>query len=301
MHKYELDIIGNAIDSLDEALDKYAQGQNGCTRSHKFALLHFCHFMELILKHYISTVEENLIYSKVFRVVTKRAKDDGVSLIEAFETLENEEFDFESPIKGDQNPHTITLDMALEYVESDKEYFDSEFASEIRSLKDLRNNIEHHKFEMNTKEVRLVLGRLTRGFDEFTDIFSVVGLQDVINKKQLGVFQTLADEYEHELEEAKVEVREAHNTAFRGVRPKHQYDVHWATYDCPECNVSDLMIPNVDSSTGFKCTMCGNEDSEDIEVDCEICGSSWPNGEMSSWVDTYSYTCPDCNDFDSKY
>ena len=47
--------------------------------------------------------------------------------------------------------------------------------------------------------------------------------------------------------------------------------------------------------------MCGNEDSEDIEVDCEICGSSWPNGEMSSWVDTYSYTCPDCNDFDSKY
>lgn len=61
------------------------------------------------------------------------------------------------------------------------------------------------------------------------------------------------------------------------------------------------MIPNEGSSTGFKCTMCGNEDSEDIEVDCEICGSSWPNDKMSSWFDTYAYTCPDCNDFDSKY
>jgi hypothetical protein len=301
VHKYELDIIGNAIDSLNEALDKYEQGKNGCQRSHKFALLNFCHFMESILKHYISTVEENLIYSRVFKVVTKRAKDDEISLIEAFEVLENEEFDFESPIKGNPNPYTITLDMALEYVESDKEYFDSDFASQIRSLKDLRNDIEHHKFRMNTKEVRLALGSLTRGFDEFTDIFSIVSLQDVIGKKQLGVFQTLADEYEHELEEAKVEVRESHNAAFRGVRPKHQFCVNWESYDCPECNISDLMIPDEDSSTGFKCTMCGNKESEEIEVDCEICGSSWPNGEMSSWVDTYTYTCPDCNDFDSKH
>ena len=61
--------------------------------------------------------------------------------------------------------------MALEYVESDKNYFDSKLASDIRSLKDLRNDIEHHRFEMDTKEVRLALGRLTRGFDEFTDIF----------------------------------------------------------------------------------------------------------------------------------
>ncbi|WP_214659521.1 hypothetical protein, partial [Vibrio anguillarum] len=88
---------------------------------------------------------------------------------------------------------------------------------------------------MDTKEVRLALGRLTRGFDEFTDVFGILGLAEVIDEKQLGVFKTLADEYEHELQEAKVEVRESHESAFRGVRPKHMYDVHWESYDCPEC------------------------------------------------------------------
>ena len=56
------------------------------------------------------------------------------------------------------------------------------------------------------------------------------------------------------------------------------------------------MIPNDDSSTGYRCTLegCENEESEDIEVDCDICGTSWPNGEMTSWEDTYSYVCPRC-------
>ncbi|EKO3398654.1 hypothetical protein KW542_09105 [Vibrio fluvialis] len=301
MAKYELDIIGNAMDSLHESLDKYAQGQDGDIRAHKFAILNFCHFMELILKHYISTVNENLIYSNVFKVVSKRAKADGISLIDAYEVLEEEEFDFSSPIKGYSNPHTIPVESALAYVESDKAYFNSDLAAEIRAMKNLRNDIEHHKFSMDTKEVRLALGRLTRGFDEFTDVFGILGLAEVIDEKQLGVFKTLADEYEHELQEAKVEVRESHESAFRGVRPKHMYDVHWESYDCPECGNDNLMIPNDDSSTGYRCTLCGNEESEDIEVECEICGSSWPNGEMSSWVDTYVYTCPDCNDFESKW
>lgn len=301
MVKYELDILGNAIDSLNESLDKYAQGQDGNVKAHKFAILNFCHFMELTIKYYISTVNEFLIYSKVFRIVSKRAKNDVISLIEAYKKLELEKFDFGSPIKNHINPHTITTDMALAYVESDKEHFNSDLSSEIRGIKDLRNSIEHHKFEMNTKEVRLALGRLTRGFDEFTDVFSVIGLDSAIDKSQLGVFQTLADEYEHDLQEAKVEVRESHELAFRGVRPKHQIHINWNSYDCPECNNNNLMIPNDDAKTGFKCTMCGNEDSEEIEVDCEICGASWPIGEMSSWVGTYSHTCPDCNDFESKW
>ncbi len=74
MAKYELDILGNAIDSLNEALDKYAQGQDGDLKSHKFAILNFCHFMELTLKHYISSINSFLIYSKTFKVVSKKLK-----------------------------------------------------------------------------------------------------------------------------------------------------------------------------------------------------------------------------------
>lgn len=301
MAKYELDILGNAIDSLNESLAKYAQGQDGDLKSHKFAILHFCHFMELTLKYHVSTVNEFLIYSEVFKIVEKRAKTNSISLIDAFEALVAEGFDFEIPIKTCNNPRTISVEKALAYVESDKEYFDSDLATEIRAIKHLRNDIEHHKFAMETKEVRLALGRLIRGFNEFTEIFSVVDLKNVIDKQQLTVFQTLADEYEHELQEAKIEVKESHEAAFSGVKPKHHFDIHWAAYDCPECNASNLMIPDDSSSTGFKCTMCGNEESDDIEVDCEICGESWPKGSMSSWEGTYDYTCPNCNDFESKF
>lgn len=297
---YELNILENAIDSLNEALSKYNEGQGGNIKSHKFSILHFCHFMELILKHYISSVNDNLIYSPVFKSVSKRSKEHAISLIDAFYVLEQEGFDFEAPIKGNPNPHTITVDQALSFVESDDEHFDKDLALEIRAIKDLRNNIEHHKFSMNPKEVRLALGRLTRGFDLFTDVFNIVGLSDIIAKEHLGIFRTLADEYEHELQEAKIEVREAHNAAFRGVRPKFHYEVNWQTYDCPDCGNTNLMIPNLDSSTGFKCTYCGNEESDDIEVECEICGCNWPIGDMTSWEDTYSYTCPDCNDFENK-
>ncbi len=56
------------------------------------------------------------------------------------------------------------------------------------------------------------------------------------------------------------------------------------------------MIPNNDSSTGYRCTFegCGNEESEEVEVDCDICGMPWPNGDMISWGDTYTYVCPRC-------
>ncbi|EMH4033169.1 Uncharacterised protein [Klebsiella oxytoca] len=300
MAKYELDILNNALDSLNEALEKYEQGQGGNVRQHKFALLHFCHFMELILKYYLTTKNDNLIYKKVYDFILRKSRDEGLTLAEAYEELEEDGYDFSRLIAGNPNPFTITPDQILAFIKSDDAGITDEFITEISSMKALRNNIEHYKFEMDTKDVRIALGRLTRGFDEFYEYVGLGTLQQSINKAQLGIFQTLADEYEHNLAEAKVVAQEAHRDAFRGVRPKHYLFVNFTTYDCPACCESDLMIPNQESGTGYRCTHCGNEESDDIEVDCEICGASWPKGEMSSWVDTYTYTCPNCNDFSSK-
>ncbi|HGE6737092.1 TPA: hypothetical protein ACGCBI_000515 [Serratia marcescens] len=72
--EYELDIKENAMDSLKEALAKYELGDQGEFRQYKFAILHFSHFLELILKLYISSVDEALLFSKCFRYVEKRAK-----------------------------------------------------------------------------------------------------------------------------------------------------------------------------------------------------------------------------------
>lgn len=44
------------------------------------------------------------------------------------------------------------------------------------------------------------------------------------------------------------------------------------------------MIQNNDSTSGYRCTYCGAEDSGSIEVTCDVCGAEWPEEEMSSWL-----------------
>lgn len=163
-------------------------------------------------------------------------------------------------------------------------------------MKELRNSIEHFQFEFTAKEVRFYIGRLVRDLAEFTDLFSLFNLGDEIGDEKYHVFELLADEYEHALKEAHIDVTEAKAMLFSGVRPKHIMFVEWNVYTCP-CCCNDTMIPNSESSSGYQCTLesCQNEVSEDIEVDCEICGCPWPNGEMSSWIDTYSDVCPRCD------
>jgi hypothetical protein len=52
--------------------------------------------------------------------------------------------------------------------------------------------------------------------------------------------------------------------------------------DCPECNHPTLVI-NENSETGYRCTFCGNEESEDLPAVCDICGVHTTQGEMVYW------------------
>lgn len=66
---------------------------------------------------------------------------------------------------------------------------------------------------------------------------------------------------------------------------------------CPECNF-ETMIFNESSSTGYKCVYCENEESEEIEIQCTMCGSMWPNSEIAhvEWTDEghIEKLCPYC-------
>lgn len=77
----------NSIDSLNEALDKFQQGQTGNIRAFKFAILCTAQFVELLLKQYLISVNPLLVYTKCFGAVQSRAKADKVSLKTANEKL----------------------------------------------------------------------------------------------------------------------------------------------------------------------------------------------------------------------
>jgi hypothetical protein len=107
--KFKYDIKSNAIDSFNEALTKYEQGVNGELKAFKFAITHLSHCIELVLKMYLQTLNENLVFTKCYKELNKRAKADNISILNAYHLLEKECFEFDLTIKGHSNPHTVKV------------------------------------------------------------------------------------------------------------------------------------------------------------------------------------------------
>lgn len=257
--RHQLDLLDNAIDSLNEALAKYQQGQAGDVKAYKFCVLHLSHFLELVLKHYVTLAHPLLIYKNPF------AKD----------------FDDES--------QTIGLQEAINFLKNEGKELSEQFLKDLAWLKKLRNRIEHYKFEMEVAEVEATIGRLVRAFVEFDQAHANLELDDLIETGQYNLFLELADNYDLNLKKAENEVE-------LECRVNHD-DPDFQIYHCDECG-HDTMIPNRESETGYRCTFCGNEDSDDMEIHCGLCDMPWPKGLMKylDWTDEgdFMYVCPRC-------
>lgn len=286
--EYQLDIKENAIDSFNEALAKYEQGERGESRHYKFAILHLCHFLELVLKLYVASVDKNLIFTRYFRHVEKRAKEEKINLLQSYQLLKNEGFDFKEVANSVPSMYTIKINQALNFAKCEKcgvtgvDFVDLDFCSDIDWLKNLRNTIEHYEVKFLPKEVRLCMGRLVRGVAEFIEIFSLFDLEREVGKDSYAVFKSLADEYAQLLKEAEREVEEKEFEIYRGVRHKDYALIEWNVYQCPECS-NNLMISSDHSSTGYKCTYCSNEESDEIEIPCDCCGAMGTVEDMATW------------------
>jgi hypothetical protein len=258
--KHKLDLLENAIDSLNEALAKYEQAKAGDVKAYKFCVLHLSHFLELVLKLYVTLAHPHLIYKNPFA----------------------KQFDGES--------QTIGLQEAINFLRNEGRDLPDDFLSDLDWLKKLRNRIEHHKFEMDIPEVEATIGRLIRAFVEFDQVHENLGLDDSVNMKHFDLFIALADNYELNLKKAKGDVATlAHRS---------RDDMDFQVGECPECE-HETMISSTDSKTGLKCLFCGNEEpSDDVEVRCGICDLPWPRFQMDycDWYDQddWIHVCPRC-------
>lgn len=250
MANIELDLIDNAIDSLNEALAKYQEGKVD-DKAYKFCVQHLAHFFELILKYYVTQSHPLLIYKNPF---SKEINSDS---------------------------QTIGLHEAINFLKNEGHNISEKFETDIKWLKKLRNNIEHHKFSMNVEEVEDTIGRLMSAVVEFDEAHKTIDLSSYISKDQYDLFHELANTYEGRLKKA-IQIAEESDGII---------------YHCYECD-HETLIFNEDSETGYECAFCGNTYSEDIEVDCGICGAQWPIGQMKylDWSDSdhYEYYCPYC-------
>lgn len=257
--KHELDLLDNAIDSLNEALTKYQQAKAGDVKAYKFCVLHLSHFMELVLKHYVTLAHPLLIFKNPFARV----------------------FNDES--------QTIGLQDAVNFLKNEGRKLPDSFLDDLNWLKKLRNRIEHHRFDMEVAQVEVTIGRLISAFVEFDQTHEKIDLAERIDLGQYDLFIDLADNYALNLKKAEDEV-ESECLANRD-------DPEFQVYDCDECGHHTL-IPNGDSATGYRCAFCGNEESDDVEVRCDLCDMPWSKGLMKflDWTDEghYGYYCPRC-------
>ncbi|MGA9852635.1 MAG: hypothetical protein WBR15_06860 [Gammaproteobacteria bacterium] len=250
MAKLDLNLRENAIDSLNEALSKYQQGQSGDGKAYKFCVVHLSHFLELLLKYYVTKCHPLFIYKDPFaNKITEESR-------------------------------TIGLNDAINFLANEGMEMEATFLSDLVWLKKMRNRIEHHRFTMNIEQVNAVIGRLVKAAHDFNVTHKGIDLTSVINQAQYDIFNELAQTYEYRLKQALQKVEAAKIDAYKRVRCKEWEFVNFHIYTCDSCG-NETLIPSGDSATGYRCTFCGGEESEEIEEDCGVCGDKWPVGMMA--------------------
>ena len=263
---HKLDLLDNAMDSLEEALKKFEEGDEGDQKAYKFCVLHMAHFIELIFKHHITEKHPLLIYTNPFVENLKPATAKTIGLWEAVNFINNEEKD---AVAGD-------------------------FKKDLDWLKRLRNDIEHHKFEMDVPTARVTIGRLFRSVLEFLDSYGVVDVEKRIPEETKTTFKVLSDEYQFKLRDA---LKEA--DAVDDANPVDPMDPNEAPIrlDCESCG-NHTMVVNEESDSGYRCTFCQNEDGDDLPANCSLCGADMTAGDLFTWHDEVTgveYRCYVCS------
>lgn len=261
-----LDLLDNAMDSLEEALKKFEEGDAGDQKAYKFCVLHMAHFIELIFKHHITEKHPLLIYANPFAPKIDPATAKTIGLWEAVNFINNE----------------------------DKDAVAGDFKKDLEWLKRLRNDIEHHKFEMDVATARITIGRLFRSVLEFLDSYSMVDVEKRIPIETGAIFKVLSDEYQFKLHDAlkKAEEVEAERSG-NSLDP----DADPVRMECEACG-NETMVVKEESESGYRCTFCENEEGDGLPASCSCCGQRLTAGDLETWHDDVTgveYRCYYCS------
>ena len=258
---YALSLLQNALDSLNEGLTQYRAFLSGRMRASKFAVLHFSHYLELLLKHCVAQIDEEALWIS--------------------------------------STKTIGAQEALELLVKEGVSIPATFRADFKWFKNLRNNVEHFEFSLDADRVRQSVARLLYDADLILNACNeVIDFPAALETSNLGVFAELSREYAARLRVAIQKAKEAENAAYRGVRPKFRDQVQFHVGECDSCG-QETFITNDSSPTGYQCTFCEEQYSDDMPMDCTLCGMPWTRGELTfieNWTDEghSENACPRC-------
>lgn len=131
MPHYELDLLQNAADSLEESLRRYESYVSGDDAAIKHAILYLGHFIELYLKHCVSRQHELLIF--------KNPASDKVRTEDA---------------------ETITVETAISILKNCNLTLPKPLLDDITKIRKKRNAIMHYKVSVNPEVFLELVGKL---------------------------------------------------------------------------------------------------------------------------------------------
>lgn len=261
--KHKLTLLDNAVDSLNESLWLVKSAESHGIRRYKFAILNFCHFTELLFKHFAAELEPSKIIYK-----TK---------------------------KGDEK--SITLWQALEILEDNGQQIDDDLKDQLEWIRKVRNDIEHYQFEFSINDVELFIGRILSAVLRYSERYSDLELIWHVDDSLKETMLNLANEYQDKLSVALAIVKEQEDLDGSECLSNGGIETYWRKYQCPECG-HDTLITNSNSTTGYKCVFCGNTDSDEMEHVCDSCETFWPKQDLKYFDYTnngdYRHMCPVC-------
>lgn len=272
--KLRLGLIDNACDSLNEALRKYQQGADGKVVAHKYVVVHLAHFAELILKGFVNSINEYLVYESCFKILMKEADARGESVEVVYDAMLEEGFDFEG-LAEENGRKTISTSKAVSFVKSrnsgDKDCAD--FLEKIDYIKDIRNDVLHFEVDMSVFDVRRNAGVLIRGATDFCDKEGLVDIRARIDWDLLSIFDAFFNEEEFCLDEKEVEASYIIRDINKGLSRKDCAEGIGvaSSYKCDVC-LRYTMIPDGNSWTKYSCKVCGEKTSSTLEIPCAVCG-----------------------------
>ncbi len=250
-HDYNLELLDNAIDYLNEAMQYYLKARDtDDNRLYKYCILHSVSFAELFLKHYISLESELLIYKNI----TKKIDD-------------------KSP--------TITLKEALQILKNLNKIHLDKMELEIEKLQSLRNNAQHKHTSYNSEEVDSIIGQLLYAFITFDENNNKVGIIDRAKNEYKKTLNYMKDGYTGRLDQALEKINAIEKEADKNLRIGEHSNFHKGM-ECEQCWNPTLYRIGQE----YECAFCGDE--PDYMQKCYICGDifdshdfCWGDGKCS--------------------
>ena len=247
----KLDLLGNARSSLSHAVLHLTNDSSLTIDDYKYAIRDIVHAIELLFKEKLKRVHPAFMWSSV----DKYPKSDE---------------------------HTVTLNRAKQrLITIAGVTFTKKHLDNIKSIKELRNEIEHYEFEIDETLAKTYIGRMLSFIFWFSN--EHLGLEWEAEFKREDTWSALINIYQ--FFEDHVEV----------VENRMNKEQRWVE-ECPECGACTYDIDEdecvICSCSGllFECQHCGGkyfeyQMSENTEEMCENC--EYEDGYASANFEKY--------------